>query len=87
MLMYNVMQVSIGTSVNHYLTYESIIKIGEDFGHIFAIRNLEGKLTTANKELFLEVMEERGFVELREHPIPDDFTRYYTFLVTRAYAD
>lgn len=87
MLIYKVQQLSIGVSVDLHLSYSSILGKGNLFGHIFAIRNLEGKLETANEQLFLKVMEERGYVELREHPEPDDFSKYYTFIVMRAYAD
>lgn len=87
MLIYKVQQISIGVTVDLFMSFDSIIANGNKFGHIFAIRNLEGKLETANEQLFLKVIEERGYVELREHPEPDDFSKYYTFIVMRAYAD
>lgn len=87
MLIYKVQQITSGVSVDIHLNFDSIVANGNKFGHIFAIRNLDGKLTTANEPLFLEVMGDRGFVELREHPEPDDFSKYYTFLITRGYAD
>lgn len=87
MLIYKVQQLSIGVAVDFYMNFNSIVANGNKFGHIFAIRNLEGELKTANEQLFLKVMEDRGFVELREHPDPDDFSKYFTFLITRGYAD
>lgn len=87
MLIYKVQQLSIGLSTDFYMSFDSIIYSGKKSDHVFAIRNLDGKLETANEQLFLKVMEDRGFVELREHPDPDDFSKYYTFLITRGYAD
>lgn len=87
MLIYKVQQLSIGVAVDFYMNFNSIVANGNKFGHIFAIRNLEGKLETANELLFLKVMQERGYVELREHQDPDDFSKYYTFLITVGYAD
>lgn len=87
MLIYKVQQISIGVTIDFYMNFKSIVAYGSKFGHIFAIRNLDGKLETANELLFLKVMQERGYVELREHTDPDDFSKYYTFLITRGYAD
>lgn len=87
MLIYKVQQLCIGLSAEFYMSFDSIIYSGNMLGHVFAIRNLDGNLETANEQLFLKVMEDRGFVELREHPDTDDFSKYYTFLITRGYAD
>lgn len=76
-------QILSDVSVSFYPSYESFIRVG--VASQYEIRCLDGTLSEASLELFLLMLEERGYVELREYPKVNDRKKFYRFIVTKAY--
>lgn len=83
MTFYKVEQIVSDVSVRFDPSYESIVRV--DASSLYEIRDLNGKLQEASLELFLLMLEERGFVELIEYPRANDRKKFYRFIVTKAY--
>lgn len=83
MTFYKVEQVLSDVSVRFNPSYESIVRV--DPKARYEIRYLDGNLHEASLELFLLMLEERGFVELIEFPRANDRKKFYRFIVTKAY--
>lgn len=83
MTFYKVEQLVSDVSVRFNPSYESIVGVGAS--SLYEIRDLNGKLHEANLELFLLMLEERGYVELIEYPRANDRKKFYRFIVTKAY--
>lgn len=77
------MQVVGDVTIQLYPNFKSIVSPGEE--SVYAIRGLDGMLAPATEIMFHEIMNERKYVELIEYPEPDNYDRYYRFLITTAY--
>lgn len=83
MTFYKVEQLISDVSVRFYPSYESIVRVAPKAR--YEIRCLDGNLREASLELFLLMLEERGFVELIEYPRANRKKFFYRFIVTKAY--